>query len=145
MYGQLLRSVKNAKLFTAILSPSRPAIYLLICIRNNKHAACQNAKIIYPALEILDYLFVRQMSEIRHEGKGDCCTLRLLTNLFTGLTVYAGFPLQVNAFYYKENHGMCECDVTICNFNKQYFILGNSHGISIDSHRCTPLHLLVLQ
>ena len=93
---------------------------------------------------MLDYLFVRQMSEIRHEGKGDCCTLRLLTNLFTGLTVYAGFPLQVNAFYYKENHGMCECDVTICNFNKQYFILGNSHGTQLKIRCCvTPFGVLI--
>ena len=43
MHAQLIRSVKNAKLFTETLSPSRPAIYLPICIRN-KHAASQNAK-----------------------------------------------------------------------------------------------------
>ena len=102
MHAQLIRSVKNAKLFTATLSPSRPAIYLPICIRNNKHAASQNAKIISLTCMhskcLTSYLLVGQMSKCQAWRKRWLLRFEVLKQFVLRINC----PCKVNAFYYKE-------------------------------------------
>ena len=62
-------TVNDAKLITAILSPFKLSICLLMCItKYNEHVAIQNNS---SESEMPDYLFVMQMRKWQSQGKGD--------------------------------------------------------------------------
>ena len=63
MYGQLIKSVKNAKLIAAILFAIKLAIYLFMCIKKtkNKCVVSQECQIITLYLLIHVYKKQKQM------------------------------------------------------------------------------------